>query len=109
MEFLILLAALVFGFIAGWYGRERHAMLTIHKLLEAAEEAEENNPDKPERMRLERHGEVIYAFTTETDTFIAQGSTLEELDAAIQKRFPGKKFLIKESNLEEVEMKHERI
>ncbi len=108
MEFLILLGALVVGFIAGWNGRERHAMNTIHKILEEAEEAEES-AEQPERMRLERHGEVIYAFTVENDTFIAQGTTLEELDSAIQKRFPGKKFRIKESNLEEVEMNHERI
>jgi hypothetical protein len=105
MEFLILAGALVVGFIAGWNGRERHAMNTIHKLLEEAEAVEEESADKPERMRLERHGEVIYAFTDETDTFIAQGSTLEELDDAIQKRFPGKKFLIRESNLEEIELK----
>ncbi len=109
MEFLILLGALVVGFLAGWTGRERHAMNTIHKILEEAEQSESDAEDAPERIRLERHGEVIYAFTVENDTFIAQGSTLEELDDAIQKRFPGKKFLIKESNLEEVELKHERI
>jgi hypothetical protein len=107
MEFVILAGALILGFIAGWHGRERHAMNTIHKLLEAAEEEVEDE-NKPDRLRLERHGEMIYAYTVE-DEFIAQGNDLFVLDEAIQKRFPGRKFLIKKENLEEVGVSHEHL
>lgn len=108
MEFVILAVALVIGFIAGWHGRERHAMNTIHKLLESAEEEVEEDENKPDRLRLERHGEMIYAYTAE-DEFIAQGTDLFVLDEAIQKRFPGRKFLIKRENLEEVGADHEHL
>lgn len=107
MEFVILFGALVVGFLAGWIGRERHAMNRVMAMLEEAEEELEEET-KPDRLKLERQGEMIYAFTTE-DEFIAQGKTLVELDEAVQKRFPGRKFLIKQSNIEEVGVANELV
>ena len=43
-------------------------------------------------LTIERHGEVLYAFTKDTKDFIAQGPTLPDLIEAAQKRFPGRKF-----------------
>ena len=106
MEFLILAGALIVGFYAGWVGRERHAMLTVQRILEESVEEEEAK-NKPDSLRLERHGEVIYAYSD--DEFIGQGNDLFALDEAIQKRFPGRKFLIKKENLEEVGVAHEHL
>lgn len=102
MEFVILAGAIVAGFIAGWRARELHAIRKVDEILKQAESMTDESDNKTERMNLERHGSVIYAYTVEDHSFIAQGSTLEELDKAIQSRFPGRKFLIKESNLQEI-------
>ena len=91
------------GVILGWYFREYYAMRVVHKLLEqVAEEGDEVEDESIVdriKMRLERHGEVIYAFKDEDDSFIAQGKDLHELDAAIVARFPGKKFSVREQDL----------
>ena len=108
MEFLILAAALVIGFLIGWHSREQYAIRTIHKILEEAEAEQEKEQSNTDRLRLERHGEMLYAFSAE-DEFIAQGTDLPTLDEAIQKRFPGRKFLIKQSNLNEVGLADERL
>jgi hypothetical protein len=109
MEFLILTAALVIGCIIGWYAREQVAINTIKRIIAEAEaEAEDFETEKsPDRLRLERHGEVIYAYSE--DEFIGQGADLTTLDEVIQKRFPGRKFLVQKENLEEMAAEHERI
>jgi len=105
MDFLILFGAIVVGFLVGWNAREAYAIRRVHQILEqveALEELDEEEAATPDKIRLELHAGVIYAYTVDNDTFIAQGASLEELDAAVQARFPGKKFSIKESNLEEI-------
>ena len=105
MEFLILFGAIIVGFLAGWNAREAYAVRRVHQILDQLEQVEdldEEEAQTPDKIRLELHGNVIYAYTVDNDTFIAQGASLEELDAAVQARFPGKKFSIKESNLEEI-------
>lgn len=107
MEFVILFGALFIGFYAGWQFRELWAMRQVKRLLEDGDiqlHKIEEEPEEEERtkMRLEQHGTLIYAFEEETDSFIAQGTDLFDLDKAIQARFPGKKFSVRESNLSEV-------
>ena len=101
MEFIILIIAVVFGFYFGWQARELWAMRQVHALLKHAEEEQEPEGDRT-KMRLEMHTDVIYAFNDEDDSFIAQGTDLHDLDKAIQARFPGKKFSVREDNLKEI-------
>ena len=105
MEFVILLGAVVVGLIVGWQAREQYAIRQVHRLLEERgidldEEAEVEEDRK--KMRLERHSGLIYAFADEDDSFISQGKDLSDLDMAIQARFPGKKFSVREDNLKEI-------
>lgn len=113
MEFLILFGALMVGIYVGWEAREQWAIRQVRRLLEDGELSVKQVDDEPAveytRMRLERHSDLIYAFTVEDDNFIAQGKDLEDLDKAIQARFPGKKFSIKEDNLEQIGVKHESV
>jgi hypothetical protein len=106
MDFVILFGAFVFGMIGGWHLREYYAMRKVHQLLQQAEElsveSEQTSDEDRTKMRLERHGEVIYAFEEETDSFIAQGKDLLDLDSAIRKRFPDKKFTVQEQNLKDI-------
>ena len=108
MEFVILFCAIIFGFLIGWHARERVAINKVQQILRMAEEAEQEVENATERMRVERHSGVLYAYT-DKEEFLGQGADLYELDEVIQKRFPGRKFLIKRENLEEVGVDHERI
>lgn len=111
MEFVILAGAIIVGFYAGWQFRELWAIRQVKRLLEDGDIKLNKVEDEGDvdRMELERHGEVIYAFTSDDHSFIAQGKDLKELDSAIQKRFPGRKFLIRESNLNDLGLNHDTI
>ncbi len=99
MEFIILGGAIIVGFLAGWHAREAYAMRVVDSLLKESVRQEQEELESRTKMRLEKQGDVIYAFTHDTDEFIAQGKDLEELDNAIVARFPGKKFSVQEQNL----------
>ena len=53
-------------------------------------EAEESGDTDSQRiqMKVEQHGDVLYAFRKDTDDFICQGANFEELRANFSKRFP---------------------
>jgi hypothetical protein len=104
MEFIILIITALGGVMVGWRLRERFAERVLNKYLEElaeAESLESEELDNHQAMRLERHGEMVYAYD-EKDNFIAQGSNVRELDSAIKARFPDQKFKVKEDNLKEV-------
>lgn len=106
MEFIILGIAIFFGIIIGWHARERYAMRVVHQLLERVDEQHEADEEERTKMRLEKHGEMIYAFIVENDEFIAQGKDLHELDKAMQVRFPGRKFSVEEQNLKDIAVEY---
>jgi hypothetical protein len=45
------------------------------------------------RVSIEKHGEVYYIFEKETDRFVAQGKTADEIKEIMQQRFPNKTFI----------------
>lgn len=110
MEFIILAAAMVVGVAIGWQLREYAAMRKVQQMLKDSELLfdEEEKEDRT-KMRLERHGDVIYAYSEEDGTFLAQGSDLKGLDTAIRARFPDRKFAIQEQNLIDIGVYHESV
>ena len=53
-----------------------------------AEEAGDTDSQRIE-MKVEKHGDMLYAFRKDNDDFICQGSNFEELRANFASRFPG--------------------
>ena len=53
-------------------------------------DAEESGNTDSQRieMKVEQHGDVLYAFRKDTDDFVCQGANFEELRANFSKRFP---------------------
>lgn len=103
-DFLTLILVVI-AFYAGWYARgatllARFANDPEHfinilkqiKNINDQEDLEAHETANGTELRIERHGEVLYAFTKSTNEFIAQGPTLPDLLDEAQKRFPGKKF-----------------
>ena len=63
----------------------------IYRKLEAAVEAEVEQKAKDRiSMKVERHGDVLYAFNADNDDFICQGADLAELKRNFIARFPGR-------------------
>jgi len=66
---------------------------TLEKLKEIKKEVEqEDNPACGREMRVERHGEQLYLFAKDNNEFLAQGTTLQEAIANVEKRFPDQNF-----------------
>ena len=81
------------------------AYLVIHQLgkmiyrrLEAAveEQVEAKTDSDRIQMKVEKHGDVIYAFRLDNDDFVCQGADLAELKRNFVARFPGKNGAIVE-------------
>jgi hypothetical protein len=70
------------------------SIATVAALKEAHEKVI-NHLDKIIReVTVEKHGEVEYWFDKETDQFLGQGKTTEELVAHIKSRFPDHIFIV---------------
>ncbi len=102
MEFVILFGALIVGFFAGWQFRELWAMRQVRLLLQEGQLQVKEEDEERTKMRLEFNSGTIFAYSEEDGSFIAQGADLNALDRAIQARFPGRKFSVKEDNLNEM-------
>ena len=68
-----------------WIGR------TIYNRLKAALEQQPNEETETKRIniKVERHGDVLYAFREDTDGFVCQGNDLAELRKNFLQKFPG--------------------
>lgn len=99
MEFLILIAAIGAGVIAGWNMREVYAKRVVSEMIkETAEKAKKDSI----KIKLEKKDNTFYAFNFETDAFMGQAESFETIDKLLSEKFPGKRFLITEENMKEV-------
>jgi hypothetical protein len=105
-EFLSIFGVFIFGFILGWVLREEMAKRRVDKLME---QLEGDIGEKVEALRknvipikIEIHSGVYYVFNTDNDEFMAQGANRKELEDALAKRHPEKRFIATPENLKEV-------
>jgi len=101
---LILLVVYTFivwlgGSIAGWNAREKHAKRQMEKFFANVDEAEE---EEQIHIIIEKHNDMLYVYDKDTNQFMAQGSTKEDVEKVLVQRFPGKRFACHESILKEV-------
>lgn len=106
MEYIpyIVVASIVFslGTLYGWHLRERHATRTLERFLQEAKAEEVEQPDDLTHIVIEKHNDVFYVYDKENNTFMAQGSSKEELEDNLKKRYPDKRFACPEKILKEV-------
>jgi hypothetical protein len=89
------------GVKSGWDARERHASKITKQFLDAMQDAEE---DQEELLHIviENHNDMLFVYDKDTEQFMAQGSTREDVEKVLVERFPGKRFACHESILKEV-------
>ena len=69
-------------------------ILTLMALKEAHEEIKERIEKIIHEVAVEKHGEMEYWFDKDTDQFLGQGKTIEEVTKHIKSRFPDHIFVL---------------
>ena len=100
MELLILFGVAfcfyVVGLVQGWSARERKFFRETIQ-----EEIEEQLKPLTDMIliTIEKHAGMIYVYNKESKEFMGQGSTMKEVNEALEKRYPGKLFGCSEAEL----------
>lgn len=105
MEFILLVVLLfvvwLMGAVSGWNARERHARKITEHFLENMQQSLQQHDENVIQITIEKHNNVFYVYDRETNEFMAQGSTQNEVENNLKKRYPGKTFGCPESVLSE--------
>jgi hypothetical protein len=106
-EFLYILFIWVFGFIAGWMGREKHAINQVRKMRESGLVPEVVTAEYLEQqdfipIMIEHDKGMFFVYNIKDKSFMAQGKTKQELEKNLAKNFPDKQFAALPQNLKEV-------
>jgi hypothetical protein len=86
------------GAVSGWKAREEHAKQLTERFIEQLQQSSEEDASVIQ-INIEKHNNVFYVYDKETNEFMAQGSSKDEVETNLKKRYPGKTFGCAESNL----------
>ena len=86
------------GAVSGWKAREEHARQLTEKFIDQLQQSSEED-DSVIQINIEKHNNVFYVYDRHTNEFMAQGSSKDEVETNLRKRYPGKSFGCAESNL----------
>jgi hypothetical protein len=98
---LVLLLCVVLGFRLGWVAREMHAKRILREMVEMVDDSEEEN-DETIAITIDKHNDQFFVYSLHDSTFMAQGSTRQEVEKHLEQQFPGKKFVATHQNLIDV-------
>lgn len=102
MEIIIAIIISLVSFVFGWIVRERYAVRQLEKLLTQVQDMKEESKQDLVFITIEKHDNVFFVYLKETNQFVLQANTQEELEEKLLEKFPGKKFAVKQENLDEV-------
>ena len=104
MEILIAVGIFIVAFLLGgsygWHLRERVAKRTVDELIKHSKETIQEIKKDLVAIVVEKHDTSLFIYKKDTHEFMAQGSTMEEINSALEKRYPGKMFTCSEEHLE---------
>ena len=114
MEIILYIAGIYFVF---WLGQKTQNFFTLRQIYDDPDRfikiantvkkfklEQDNLEDTAEEdataVKVERHGDMLYAYTKHDDQFVAQGKNLQELLDQVKHKFPNQKFfgLIEKDN-----------
>jgi hypothetical protein len=104
-QFVIIFLIFVAGFIFGWESRERAAKKTVERLLDQMEDELDKEKQNGINIKIERNGDFLYVFDSNTDAFMGQATNRMDLEKVLGEKFPGKRFFATSDNLKEVGFK----
>ena len=106
MEIILMLLVMVVCFAAGWIGREIAASRRIDRMMGGLQNEISETINKEMQnlipITIEYDNDTFFVYSNEDHTFMAQGTSLKELEKNLEKRYPGKRFAARPENLKEV-------
>ena len=100
MDFIL---TIILGLFLGWMvSKIIQGYLRAKLLLEIQEKVEESQVEIKQHIimvNVEKHDDVFYLYEKNTDQFIAQGKTIEELSQRCQERFKNHTIIADENDL----------
>jgi len=85
---------ILLGVIIGWYGRVAYAIYQVKQFALQMKLQENGDVDKPRvQVNIEKKDDVYYVYDRQTDVFLAQGKTVDEINAILEKSFPNVSFV----------------
>ena len=100
MDFIL---TIILGLFLGWMvSKIIQGYLRAKLLLEIQEKVEESQVEIKQHIimvNVEKHDDVFYLYEKNTDQFIAQGKTIEELSRRCQERFKNHTIIADENDL----------
>lgn len=97
-EIIVLIMWSGFWFFMGFLYREHLAMRKINTMISHMEEI----TSSVIRIRIEYVNGMLYIYNMETNEFMAQGNTRQQLEQNLKVRFPDTQFAATAENLKEV-------
>ena len=90
--FILMVTIFFIGSIHGWGLRERVAKKRLEQFTEFIENREEDEETNMIRITIEEHAGVLFVYNKENNSFMAQGKNREEVEKALNDRYPNKRF-----------------
>jgi len=100
----MIVLTLAIGFVLGWFALRVLINLKMKRMLDSIV----NTPTTEKKtinLDFVKMDHAILAYNRDTQQFLAQGSTREEITALLLKRFPDTNFMANTKNLKEVGLK----
>jgi hypothetical protein len=100
----MIVLTLAIGFVLGWFALRVLINLKMKRMLDSIV----NTPTTEKKtinLDFVKMDHAILAYNRDTQQFLAQGSTREEITALLLKRFPDTNFMANTQNLKEVGLK----
>ena len=100
----MIVLTLAIGFVLGWFALRVLINLKMKRMLDSII----NTPTTEKKtinLDFVKMDHAILAYNRDTQQFLAQGSSREEITALLLKRFPDTNFMANTKNLKEVGLK----
>lgn len=92
----------VLGFALGWYVLRMLINYKMKAMLDSI--AETPLPVKTINLNMVKMDHAVLVYNKDTQQFLAQGNTKEELVDILRKRYPNTNFMINSQNLREMDL-----
>lgn len=89
----------IFGYWLSGFVRNIQEQMEINKLERGITERLEKFREKVIPSRIEEENGVLYLYNSDTNEFLGQANSFEELEKAMMDKFPGKLFNVPKEEL----------
>lgn len=95
----------VFGFVTGWLALRTLVQYRVKQVKDILMQTIEKSMPEEVMITFSKEGDLIQVHNSDTQEFLAQGSSKEEIVKILEDRWPDKVFRASSKNMEEMGLK----